>query len=137
MEVILLVVQVFVALALIIVILIQPPESSSLGGLGGSNPMAGVGSRAEGNVLTRLTGILATVFIVISLILAILAGNNKSSLSILDSATPTADALPPQAETPQPANNGADGETKGPMPVPHVDEQTPPATDAPTVPLAK
>ena len=131
MEVVLLVVQLFVALSLIIVILVQPPESSSLGGLGGSNPMAGVGSRSQGNVLTRLTAILATIFIIISLVLAILAGNNKSAASILDSATPAADALPAQAKT------GVDASAPAPVPVPNVDKQTPPADTAPAVPLAK
>ncbi len=132
MEVILLVVQLFVALSLILVILIQPPESSSLGGLGSSNAMANVGSRAQGNGLTRLTGILATIFIIISLVLAILAGNNKSAASILDSATPAADALPPQAKT----ETAPDKDAPAPVPVPNVDKLAPPA-EAPAVPLAK
>lgn len=131
MEIVLLVIQLFVALAIITVILIQPPESSSLGGLGGSNPMAGLGgSRAQGNILTRLTAILATIFIVLSLVLAILAGNQKPASSILDNLDDTAAVAP----------TSADGETLPPKtddvpPVPAKDALT--QEKAPEVPLAK
>lgn len=93
MEVVLLVIQLFVALGIIGVILIQPPENIGLGGMGSSNPMAGVNTRSQGNGLTRATAILATIFIVLSLVLAILAGQNHSNTSsILDAATPEAAA---------------------------------------------
>ncbi len=86
-EVVILVIHCFIALAIIGVVLLQPPENSSLGGLGGSNPMAGMGGgRGSGNILTRTTAILATVFIITSLVLAILAGNKPREASILDLA---------------------------------------------------
>lgn len=130
MEIVLLVIQLFVALAIITVILIQPPESSSLGGIGGSNPMAGLGgTRAQGSILTRLTAILATIFIILSLVLAILAGNQKPASSILDATdsavAPTstdANTLPPQTQ-------------KDPVPVPAKDALS--QEKAPDVPLAK
>ena len=104
MEIVVLVIHIFLAASIIGVILLQPPESGSLGGLGGSNPMAGVSSRGQGNFLTRTTGILATGFIITSLILAFIAGHKPQSASILDRAqveatqTGAADVQPVQEE---------------------------------------
>ena len=86
MELVILVIHIILAVGIIGVILLQPPESSSLGGLGGANPMAGANSRGQGNLLTRTTAILATCFIITSLILATLAGHKPQSQSILDEA---------------------------------------------------
>lgn len=86
MEIVVLVIHIFLAAAIIGVILLQPPESGSLGGLGGSNPMAGVASRGQGNFLTRTTAILAGGFIITSLILAFIAGHKPQTASILDQA---------------------------------------------------
>lgn len=90
MEIVVLVIHIILAASIIGVILLQPPESSSLGGLGGSNPMAGVASRGQGNFLTRATAILATAFIITSLILAIIAGQKPKHASILDHASDNA-----------------------------------------------
>lgn len=100
MELVILVVHIILALALILVILLQPPENSSLGGLGGSNPMAGMGGRGQGNILTHTTAIIAGCFIVTSLILAIMAGHKPVNASILDEATESAPAMntPKEAE---------------------------------------
>jgi preprotein translocase subunit SecG len=88
MELVILVVHIFLALAIIATVLIQPPESSGLGGLGGSNPMAGLSSRGQGNILTRMTAILACLFIITSLALAIMASHQPKDRSILDDAAP-------------------------------------------------
>jgi len=121
MELVILVIHVFLAIAIIGVILLQPPESSSLGGLGGSNPMAGVNSRSQGNLLTRITAILATGFIITSLTLALLSGHKPTSNSILDEAqsSPAMNA-PKTAEPTTPADNAP--------------EKSP---EAPSVPLSK
>jgi preprotein translocase subunit SecG len=117
MEVVLLVIQLFVALGIIGVILIQPPENIGLGGMGSSNPMAGVSARGQGSGLTRATAILATIFIVLSLVLAILAGHHRTDKSsILDAATPAAAAKAT-------ADKALD--------------KAPEVKDAPAVPLAK
>jgi preprotein translocase subunit SecG len=122
MEIVLLVIQLFVALAIIGVILLQPPENVGLGGMGSSNPMAGVSTRGQGNGLTRATAILATMFIVISLVLAILAGqNHKSGSSILDAAPATAPIAPASS-----LEEAKDAATKTQKPI-----------EAPAVPLAK
>jgi preprotein translocase subunit SecG len=88
MELVILVIHIFLALAIIGTVLIQPPENSGLGGLGGSNPMAGTGGRSQGNILTRATAILAALFIVTSLTLAIMSSHKPKDGSILDEAKP-------------------------------------------------
>jgi|SRR5690606_11780535 len=106
LEIVILVIHCIIALAIIGVVLLQPPENSSLGGLGGSNPMAGMtGGRGQGNILTRATAILATIFIITSLVLAILAGNKPPEASILDLATtpPVSEAVPEKAPAKAPA----------------------------------
>lgn len=123
MEIVVLVIHIFLAAAIIGVILLQPPESSSLGGLGGSNPMAGVATRGQGNFLTRTTAILATGFIITSLILAVMSGHKPKDASILDHAkAPVAEAQS-QAEA-EAADNAEEA------------KEDIPAT-APSVPLSK
>lgn len=124
MEVVILVLHIILALSIIGVILLQPPESSSLGGLGGSNQMSSFSGRGQGNILTRATAILAAMFICTSLTLAILAGHKPQQASILDAA-PAADATTPAAITPI---------TPTAPNVPAA-EKTP--ETAPSVPLAK
>lgn len=89
MELVILVIHIILAASIIGVILLQPPEGSSLGGLGAANPMAGAAGRGQGNLLTRVTAILATLFIVTSLVLAIMAGHKPKQASILDKAAVT------------------------------------------------
>lgn len=107
MELVILVIHIFLALAIIGIILIQPPENSGLGGLGGSNPMAGVTIRTQANILTRTTAILAGLFIVTSLVLAILASHKPKAQSILDAA-PVAAAETPAAPVDAPKEKASD-----------------------------
>ncbi len=108
MELVILVIHIFLALAIIGIILIQPPENSGLGGLGGSNPLAGVTSRTQANILTRTTAILAALFIVTSLTLAIMASHKPKANSILDAAaTPAPEAAAPVVPTPEAAKEKA------------------------------
>lgn len=82
MEAILLVVHVVIALALIGVVLLQRSEQDGFGmGSGsGSNFMTG---RQSANLLTRATAVLATLFMLNSLVLTILAAD-RSEVSIVD-----------------------------------------------------
>ena len=84
----LLVVHILLALALIGVILVQRSEGGALG-MGGGGGGGFMTARGSANLLTRTTAILATLFIVSSIVLAILAGGHSRPTSILDSA-PTA-----------------------------------------------
>ncbi len=99
MENVLLVIHLILAASLVGVILLQKSEGGVLGmGGGGGGFMTG---RAAGNLLTRTTAILATGFMVTSLVLALLANSKKPVTSIMDepAAVPAASA----PATPEPA----------------------------------
>lgn len=68
------VVQALVAAALVGVILMQQSEGGGLG-TGGGNPSGLMSARGAANFMTRATGVLATIFVVLSIILASLAVN--------------------------------------------------------------
>lgn len=69
---ILLVIQVIVALALIAFVLLQRSESDGFG-LGSSSGGGVMSGKGKANFMTRTTAILATVFMLNSLLLAIVA----------------------------------------------------------------
>ena len=69
--IILLVFFVIIAILLILLVLIQNEEGEGLGGIFGGGGATAFGSRS-GNVLTKATTILGTLFLVISLGLAIM-----------------------------------------------------------------
>ncbi|GAB7555658.1 MULTISPECIES: preprotein translocase subunit SecG [Novosphingobium] len=74
------VVQALVAAMLVGVILVQKSEGGGLG-VGGS-PSGLMSARGAANFLTRATGVLATVFVVLSIGLAALAVNETSGRDI-------------------------------------------------------
>ncbi|MGC9271535.1 preprotein translocase subunit SecG [Acidiphilium sp.] len=91
---VLLVLQAFVTLALIGVVLIQRSEGGGLG-LGSSQGMGNfMTGRGTANLLTRTTAVLATAFMALSLILALLYknGGTSSGESILNGPIPAASA---------------------------------------------
>ncbi len=106
METVLLVIHVLISLALIGMVLIQRSESDGfgLGSGGGSNFMSG---RATANFLTRTTAILATLFIVNSLVLGIIASSH-SSTSIVDKIKATSEDSKPTV----PADDAKSSDTK-------------------------
>lgn len=75
MEHVLLVVQVLVAAALIGIILIQRSDTDGFG-LGSGSGMNFMSGRSTASLLTRTTAILATLFIVNSLVLSIIASRS-------------------------------------------------------------
>lgn len=90
MEAVLLVIHVIIATALIGMVLIQRSDSDGFG-LGSGGGSGFMSSRGTANLLTRTTAILATLFIISSLVLGIIA-SNRSSDSIVD--TIVSDAIP-------------------------------------------
>ena len=74
----LLIIQTLVALALITVILMQRSEGGGL--TGGGSPAGLMTARGAADFLTRATTILATAFIVLSIILAALAAHQGKGL---------------------------------------------------------
>ena len=89
MTAVLIVIHLILAIAMIFIVLIQQSEGGmgSMGGGGGG--MGGfMTGRATANLLTRLTAVLAALFMVTSLTLAILANDTQERGSILDRNTP-------------------------------------------------
>ena len=113
MSTVLLIIHLFVTLALIGVVLIQRSEGGGLG-IGTSQGMGSfMSGRGTANLLTRATAILAAVFMVLSLTLALLdRGTMGTRRSLLDTPTPasgttlpTGPALPPTPQTPSAPTN--------------------------------
>lgn len=84
MYTILLVAHTILVLFLIMMVLLQRTDSDGLGGLGGGGGNQFMTGRSAANFMTRTTAILATAFMVTSLILAVMA-NRMTSHSIIDS----------------------------------------------------
>jgi preprotein translocase subunit SecG len=98
---VLLIIHLFVTLALIGVVLIQRSEGGGLG-IGTSQGMGSfMSGRGTANLLTRATAILATVFMALSLTLALMnrgtMGTNRSILDTPASSSTTLPAAPPAA----------------------------------------
>ncbi|MCS6986530.1 MAG: preprotein translocase subunit SecG [Sphingomonadaceae bacterium] len=96
----LLVVHALIALALVAVILMQRSEG---GGIAGGGTAGGlVSPRGAADLLTRTTAVLATLFILSSLGLAVLAGATRQPRPI-DTTLARPAAAPPVDSTPAPA----------------------------------
>ena len=108
MQTVLLVVHLMIAVALVVVVLVQRSEGGALG-IGGGGFMSGRGAT---NALTRLTAYLAAAFFTTSISLALLANhlNADRATSIFDTpAATTAPATPGTPSTPDPAAPAAPG----------------------------
>ena len=98
MQALLIVVELFVSVALIVVILLQRSEGGALGMGGGGSGLGGLFSpRGAADTLTRTTAILAVVFFLTCLGLNLVALRGRDERSILDSnpAVPTQSAPAP------------------------------------------
>ena len=100
MTLVLLIIHMFVTIALIGVVLIQRSEGGGLG-IGSTQGMGSfMSGRGTANLLTRTTAILAAIFFVMSLSLALLnRSNTQPNRSLLDTPTPTAPAVPSKVPT--------------------------------------
>ena len=87
MGTVLLVIHLFVAIFLVAVILLQRSEGGALDGLGGGSGAGNfLTARGTGNLLTRTTAILATIFIVTSIALSLYyKGKSTTGKSIAES----------------------------------------------------
>jgi preprotein translocase subunit SecG len=86
MQTLILTIHILIALALIGSVLLQRSEGGGLG-IGGGGGGGGGGfmtARGTANMMTRVTAILAACFFATSLILAIMAGSQRDSVSIVD-----------------------------------------------------
>jgi preprotein translocase subunit SecG len=115
MTTLLLVIHIFLALALVITVLLQRSEGGALG-IGGGQGGGMMSGRAQANFLTRTTGVLAGLFMLNCLVLAILAGAHKQPRSIFDQIPTTAPSIPSTGPAPlappiTPAAPGTSGTT--------------------------
>jgi preprotein translocase subunit SecG len=102
----LLVVQAVIATALVIVILMQRSEGGGLG-MGGS-PSGLMSARGAADFLTRATTILATGFVLLSIVLAVLAATQHRGQGVDTSLVgKTSSAQEQPAAAAQPATNAA------------------------------
>lgn len=112
------VVQAIVALLLVVVILMQKSEGGGLG-VGGGNPSGLMSARGAANFMTRATGVLAAVFVILSIVLAALAVNTTTGRDIDTSlqreTVPAAPAQPadPLAGAAAPANGASPAPANG------------------------
>lgn len=74
--------NVVICVFLIVVVLLQRSEGGALGG--GGSPSGLITTRGAGDLLTRTTWVLFTLFLVLSLSLTLLGGRERSSQAILN-----------------------------------------------------
>ena len=94
MENFILVLNIILAILLVIVILLQKSEGGALG-IGASQESL-ISSRTAGNLLTKVTAIIATLFIITSISLTIIAQKEISTSSVLEKVEEKQDPSEPQ-----------------------------------------
>ena len=94
MENFLLIANIILAILLVLVILLQKSEGGALG-IGGSQDQF-MTSRSVGTALTKLTAIIATLFIITSISLTIISNRELPSTSILEKIEEKQDSSEPQ-----------------------------------------
>ena len=94
MESLLLIINIIVAVLLVITILLQKSEGGALG-LGVSQDNF-ASSRSAGSFLTKATGILATLFIIVSLSLTLIANRDLNPISVIDKTLEQEDSSEPE-----------------------------------------
>lgn len=93
---ILLIIQIFIALALVAVVLLQQPSSDGIGSMGGGASTGGgmMSSRGSANLLTKATSILAFLFMLNCLGMAMMISRSDSDKSIADEIIKQQESLP-------------------------------------------
>ena len=94
MENFILVLNIILAILLVAIILIQKSEGGALG-LGVSQDSF-ISSRSAGGFLTKVTAVIATLFIITSLSLTIISKDKFSSTSVLEKTEEKDDLTEPQ-----------------------------------------
>ena len=94
MENFILVLNIILAILLVIVVLLQKSEGGALG-IGASQDSF-MSSRSAGNLLTKATAIIATLFIITSISLTIIAQKEISTSSVLEKVEEQQDSSEPQ-----------------------------------------
>jgi len=94
MENFILILNIILAILLVVIILLQKSEGGALG-LGVSQESF-ISSRSAGSFLTKLTAIIATLFIITSISLTIFSKDEFSSSSVLEKIEEKEDSTEPK-----------------------------------------
>ena len=94
MENFILVLNIILAIILVIIILLQKSEGGALGI--GASQESFISSRSAGSLLTKATAIIATLFIITSISLTIMAQKKISTSSVLEKVEEKQDPSEPQ-----------------------------------------
>ena len=94
MENFILILNIIFAFVLVIIILLQKSEGGALG-LGASQESF-ISSRSAGNILTKITAIVATLFIITSISLTIISQKQISTQSVLEKVEEKTDSSEPE-----------------------------------------
>ena len=94
MENFILVLNIILAIILVIIILLQKSEGGALGI--GASQESFISSRSAGSVLTKVTAVIATLFIVTSISLTIMSKEKFSSSSVLEKVEEKRDPSEPE-----------------------------------------
>ena len=94
MENLIVVINIILAILLVIVILLQKSEGGALGI--GASQESFISSRSAGNLLTKMTAVIATLFIITSISLTIIAQKELSTSSVLEKVEEKQDPSEPQ-----------------------------------------
>lgn len=118
----LIVLHIIVAFIMVGVILLQSGKGAEIGAAFGGSSQTVFGARGASTMLSKLTAVTATIFMVTSLTLAIMSKQrNYASTLGLDKPPASAPAAPAAQPTPQPAKDEHGGH-----------DQTAPAPASPT-----
>ncbi len=104
----LLTIHLMLAITMVGVVLLQRSEGGALGIGGGSGGGGLMSGRGTANLLTRVTAVVAALFMLSSLLLSILASNTGEPRSILDDIEAPSTPAPAAAEPTGPAAPIAD-----------------------------
>ncbi len=123
LQTVLLVAQVFIAIGLIAIILIQHGKGADAGAAFGSGASSTVfGSQGSANFLTKATTMLAVIFLGNSLTLGYLAANMTEDASLMEQATQQSEQAP------------ATGDDSGGAPARPAEDSRGGGSDMPSIP---
>jgi preprotein translocase subunit SecG len=130
MDTVLLVVHIFVALALIGLVLLQHGKGADMGAAFGSGASTTVfGARGSGSFMSRSTAVLATVFFLTSLTLAYFVERGAAPTSVMEKVQTTTtpeETLQPEQQVPpaaKPEQQATEPQPPAKADVPNVPEE--------------
>ena len=98
---VLLVIHLMVAILLVTLILMQNNSGNALSGLGGGNGADSfLSARGKGNLMTRTTAILATIFFITSILLVLYYKGETRTVSSITEVAPLVETTPSVPDVP-------------------------------------